>query len=145
MKDRLQYVWCFVFALVATWCISAVASAQCPGGVCPLRSRGDTGAASFAATLSQSRGLFHDRSYSGAEVVFKSSGVATPEAAHAAWQNSPPHRALVNAGAITDVQCVGNSCVGRGAGVSTTVARSSVTTFSGRQPVRQAIRRVFRR
>lgn len=67
----------------------------------------------FAATLNASGGLFHDNSYNGAEVVYRSSGVATEEAARRSWMRSPGHRRLLLAGKISNVVCVGNVCVGR--------------------------------
>ena len=67
----------------------------------------------FATTLNASGGLFHDNSYNGAEVVYRSSGVATEEAARRSWMRSPGHRRLLLAGKISNVVCVGNVCVGR--------------------------------
>ena len=67
----------------------------------------------FAATLNASGGLFHDNSYNGAEVVYRSSGVATEEAARRSWMRSPGHRRLLLAGKLSNVVCVGNVCVGR--------------------------------
>lgn len=67
----------------------------------------------FAATLNASGGLFHDNSYNGAEVVYRSSGVATEEAARRSWMRSPGHRRLLLAGRVSEVVCVGNVCVGR--------------------------------
>lgn len=90
-----------------------------------------TGAAQFAADLNDRGALFHDRQFRGAEVLYQSSGPATPTAAHAAWQNSPGHRRLVNSGQITDVACVGNVCVGRG----------SSTAIGWNQPVRNTLRK----
>lgn len=85
----------------------------------------DTGAGSFAATMNASGRMYHDRSFNGPEVVYRSSGPATRDVALAAWMRSPGHRALVSTGQITDVQCVGNVCVGRGTG---TVTKSSTVT-----------------
>lgn len=67
----------------------------------------------FATTLNASGGLFHDNSYNGAEVVYRSSGVATEEDARRSWMRSPGHRRLLLAGKISNVVCVGNVCVGR--------------------------------
>jgi len=67
----------------------------------------------FAATLNASGGLFHDSSYNGAEVIYRTSGVATEDAARRSWMRSPGHRRLLLAGKISDVVCVGNVCVGR--------------------------------
>lgn len=71
----------------------------------------DTGAAQYAAQLNHTA-FVHDRSYNGPEVIFRSSGVATQDQAMVAWQNSPGHRKLLPR--ITDIQCVGGNCVGRG-------------------------------
>jgi len=71
------------------------------------------GRSSFADTLNASGVLYHDHSYGGAEVVYRSSGVATESAARSAWMRSPGHRRLLMSGKITQVTCVGNVCVGR--------------------------------
>lgn len=104
-------------ALVFVLAISGLAHAQ-------------TGAREFAARLDSSRAFYHDRSYGGAEVIYRSSGVATPEAARASWLGSQKgHRELLLSGSITDVQCVGGVCVGRGpATTSKTVTRSRSVT-----------------
>jgi uncharacterized protein YkwD len=73
----------------------------------------NSGATQYAAVLNNRRGLRHDRSYNGAEVVYRSSGPATQEMAVASWMNSPGHRNLLQSGAITSIACVGNVCVGR--------------------------------
>jgi hypothetical protein len=49
----------------------------------------------------------------GPEVVFRSSGRATPEAAMSSWATSPGHAALINSGQISRVVCNGRVCVGR--------------------------------
>lgn len=67
----------------------------------------------FARKLNQHRRLYHDRTYNGAEVVYRSSGTATRQGAIQAWLNSPPHRALLQAGKIRNIVCHGNVCVGR--------------------------------
>ena len=94
-------------------------------GMCASAFAQDTGAGSFAATMNASGRMYHDRSFNGPEVVYRSSGPATQDGAMAAWMRSPGHRALVSTGQITDVQCIGNVCVGRGAG---TVTKSSTVT-----------------
>lgn len=99
--------WMFAIGLVSVMSLSAQAQ--------------DLGARQFASQLSSSRGIFHDRSFRGAEVVFKSSGVATEAEAMAWWQNSPGHASLINAGAITSIQCSGSACVGRGPGLNVSV------------------------
>jgi hypothetical protein len=50
---------------------------------------------------------------SGAEVVYRSSGVATQAAAMQWWMNSPPHKAQFDAGRIHSIVCHGRVCVGR--------------------------------
>ena len=75
----------------------------------------DTGAEAFARRMNASGRLFHDRSFRGPEVVFRSSGPATKAVAVAAWLRSrAAHRELIQSGAITEIACVGNVCVGRG-------------------------------
>lgn len=74
----------------------------------------DTGAASYAAEMQRMGRLVHDGSYRGYEVIYYSSGGATRDGAMASWLRSAPHRALVLAGRITDIACVGNYCCGRG-------------------------------
>ena len=69
--------------------------------------------ASFASALNASGSLFHDGSYVGPEVVYRSSGIATQADAMRTWRRSPPHRRLLRSGAITEVVCTGNVCVGR--------------------------------
>ena len=108
----------------------------------PGLARSQTGAYEFAVRMNSSGGLYHDPGFSGPEVVYRSSGMATPAAAHSAWQRSRGHARLVNAGLITDVQCVGNVCVGRGAGTQSTVARSRTVSRSGRRFVGRLLGRL---
>jgi len=86
------------------------------------------GTQEFAQRMSARGGLYHDPMFRGAEVVYRSSGIATQEAAMASWMRSPPHRALVTSGKITEVSCSGGVCVGRGPGVS--MQRTTTTTRS---------------
>jgi hypothetical protein len=65
----------------------------------------------FANQLHRSGRLYHDPGYSGYEVVYRSSGIATREAAIAAWQRSPAHSRILPR--ITSIHCSGNVCVGR--------------------------------
>ncbi len=76
-----------------------------------------SGAYEYASFLNRT-GRFHHAKNVGAEVIYRSSGGATPEMARVAWMNSPPHRRLLMAGMIHDVQCVGSVCVGRSGGSS---------------------------
>lgn len=72
----------------------------------------DNGAQNYAITLHNTRVFRHDPGYRGPEVIFvNAGGNATPEQAMAAWQNSPPHRALLPQ--IRFIRCYGNYCVGR--------------------------------
>jgi hypothetical protein len=73
----------------------------------------DTSTKQFAQTMNASGSMYHDPNYHGAEVVYRSSGLATEAQARAAWQRSRGHRRLINAGLISHVSCVGNVCVGR--------------------------------
>jgi uncharacterized protein YkwD len=85
-----------------------------------------TGAYEYAQQMNRSGAFRHDPGFRGAEVIYQSSGMATPEAARAAWlQSRAGHRELLLSGAITDIQCVGNVCVGRGGG---SVIPASYTT-----------------
>ena len=88
----------------------------------------------FAARLNGSRFFGHDRSWGGAEVIYRSSGLATEADARRWWMSSPAHRRLLLSGAISDVACVGSVCVGRS---------SSIVSVSsgGRGPVRRILGR----
>lgn len=110
----LEGVWMVRFALVS---LVALCFLQGVG-------YGQTGARAFAARLNASGGLYHDPGFSGPEVVYRSHGfAATRENAWLAWQQSRAgHAELVNSGQITDVQCVGEVCVGRGVGPVTATA-----------------------
>lgn len=123
----------FVSVLVVVLCMSCVANAQ-------------TGALGFAQQLHSSGRFHHDRSFGGPEVIYWSSGGATPQAAHAAWMRSPGHRSLVASGQITDVQCYGGVCVGRGSSAAGNCPGGICSGNS--QPIRKAIGfplRIFRR
>jgi hypothetical protein len=89
------------------------ASCICPDCGCMKSSYSANNTASFASVLNASGSLFHDPSYSGAEVVYRSSGIATPSDAIRTWRRSGPHRRLIRSGAITEVICNGSVCVGR--------------------------------
>lgn len=110
-------IWALAFCLVGG---GGVVNGQtlvsvCDGGTCVSVDSGDAmGTKEFAIRLNQRGGLFHDRSFSGAEVVYRSSGAATEAEARRWWMNSPPHRKLLVSGAIQQVVCVGSVCVGRG-------------------------------
>jgi hypothetical protein len=81
---------------------------------------------SFASSLNSSGRLYHDSGFSGPEVVYRSSGLATRQEAIAAWMRSRAgHRELIESGSITQIVCVGNVCVGRGFGVTQTARMSS--------------------
>lgn len=75
-------------------------------------------AESYAVRMNASGSLRHDASFGGAEIIYRSSGMATEADARRWWMNSPRHRALLTSGAITDIACVGNVCVGRSSGAS---------------------------
>lgn len=97
----------FILAIIG-FSLEAHAQADCSSGVCIT-----SGARAYAARMNSTRVFRHDASFQGAEVIYQSSGVATPEAAKTWWMNSPPHRRLLLSGAIQDIQCVGSVCVGR--------------------------------
>jgi hypothetical protein len=114
---------------------------------------GQSGAFEYAQQMNNGGFFRHDRNWGGAEVIYRSSGVATQDAAMRWWMNSPPHRRLVQSGQITDIQCVGGVCVGRSGGSSSysqsTYSSESynATTSSGniRSRVLGNVRRIFRR
>lgn len=102
----------------------------CSGGNCvTVDASNQTGAYEYAVRMNQGRFFRHDPAFRGPEVIFRSSGQATEQQAHQAWMNSPPHRRLVVAGLIQDVQCVGSVCVGRGVG-------SAASGSPAAQPIR---------
>ena len=111
-----------VVACVFMLCMSAV------------QAQAQLGTQEFAQRMSARGGLYHDPMFRGAEVVYRSSGIATQEAAMASWMRSPLHRSLVTSGKITEVSCSGGVCVGRGPGVS--MQRTTTRTRS-----QQAFRR----
>lgn len=117
--------------------LCGVAKAQsvtsvCANGNCvTVDASNQTGAYEYAVRMNRGGFFRHDPAFRGPEVIFKSSGQATPEQANRWWMNSPPHRRLVAGGLISDVQCVGNVCVGRGFGsVTKTTIKQTV------QPIR---------
>lgn len=63
----------------------------------------------YAVKLHNSGRLWHDPTYNGAEVIYRGGGGA--EAAKIAWQNSPPHRALLPR--IRIIYAYGDVVVGR--------------------------------
>lgn len=63
----------------------------------------------YAVKLHNSGRLWHDPTYRGAEVIYRGGGGAN--AARVAWQNSPPHRALLPQ--IRIVYAYGDVVVGR--------------------------------
>ncbi len=65
----------------------------------------------FARRLNRHPVLHHSPFARGPEVVYRSSGRATKQAAIASWQNSPPHAALLPR--VTNIVCRGRVCVGR--------------------------------
>lgn len=87
-----------------------------------------SGACNFAARLNNSRVFRHDPTFKGAEVIYRSSTTATVEAAKAWWMNSPPHRRLLLSGAIQDIACVGNVCVGRSLQAGANITAGAVAT-----------------
>jgi hypothetical protein len=87
---------CFVFCLVPSFAFA------------------DFGSRSYADQMNRTRAFRHDRAYRGAEVIHYSSRKPTEASARAAWMRSRPHAALLRAGRITEISCVGNYCVGRG-------------------------------
>lgn len=70
----------------------------------------------YASRMNNGGFFRHDRGWGGAEVIYRSSGMATQADAMRWWMNSPPHRRLIQSGQITDIACVGNVCVGRSGG-----------------------------
>lgn len=93
----------------------------------------DTGALAFARQLHFEGGLRHDRGFVGPEVVYRSSWKATKADAIQGWLRSRiGHRELYLAGKITDIQCYGNVCVGRGQGAVTSSTSRTRTTVATR-------------
>jgi len=88
----------------------------CPAAKAQDCSTGECSTASAYAARMNAGGFFrHDRSWGGAEVIYRSSGQASESEARQWWMNSPGHRKLLVSGAIQDVACVGGVCVGRSA------------------------------
>jgi hypothetical protein len=135
--------------LVILFC--GVADAQsmtsvCANGNCvTVDASNQTGAYEYAVRMNGNRFFRHDPAFRGPEVIFKSSGQATPEEANRWWMNSPPHRRLLSAGLIQDVQCVGSVCVGRGTGtVSTATIKQTAQPIRNLAPLK-SIRVRFKR
>lgn len=132
-----------LFFAVVFCCSSAFAQSSvsvCADGSCiNVNASSATGAGDYAVKLNQGRLFRHDPSFRGAEVIFKSSGIATEADARRWWMNSPPHRKLLLAGAIQDIQCVGSVCVGRGIqGTAQTI--NAAASFRPFQKLRSRLR-----
>lgn len=99
----------------------------------------DLGSTGFAAHLNATNRFHHADGYHGAEVIYRSSGVATEQAAIAKWMRSRDgHRELLQSGAITEISCVGGVCVGRGPAMrSSTVSRTYTRNSFGLLPLRR--------
>lgn len=123
----VRTILCLAVALVCGMLVST-ASAQ------------GTGALQFAQRLHREGGIRHDMGFNGPEVVYRASWTATRADAIQGWLESRiGHRELYLSGAITDIQCYGNVCVGRGNGVSRSVSKTKTVTRSSFRP------RLFRR
>lgn len=110
--------------LLVVGCSSEAKAQTCLDGSCGT-------AAGYAARMNAGGFFRHDRSWGGAEVIYRSSGQATEAEARQWWMNSPAHRRLLVSGAIQDIACVGGVCVGRGVGsVTKTTIKQTV------QPIR---------
>jgi hypothetical protein len=110
----------FVLAGIANSACGQSLTTVCENGTCvTVDASNQTGAYEYAVRMNCGGFFRHDPAFRGPEVIYKSSGQATPEQANRWWMNSPPHRRLVAGGLINDVQCVGNVCVGRGVGLVT--------------------------
>lgn len=91
----------------------------------------------YASRMNRGGFFRHDRGWGGAEVIYRSSGMATQADAMRWWMNSPPHRRLIQSGQITDIACVGNVCVGRsgGGGSYATYPTVSNAVAAGETPI----------
>ena len=133
--------------LVILACGSAAAQSStsvCSGGQCVTVNASGTGAHEYAVKMNNGRFFRHDPAFRGPEVIFRSSGQATPEQANQWWMNSPPHRRLLVAGLIQDVQCVGSVCVGRGVGASVGAVNTAAQPIRNLAPLK-SIRVRFKR
>lgn len=113
-----KYLLMLVVAFLSVNFASAQSSLSvCADGSClSVNAASASGAHEYAVRLNGSRAFRHDPRFGGAEVIYKSSGIATEADARRWWMNSPPHRKLLLSGAIQDVACVGGVCVGRSVG-----------------------------
>ena len=89
------------------------------------------GSSNFASFLNNTGRFHHANNFGGAEVIYRSSGVANQADAMRWWMNSPPHRRLIQAGMIQEIRCVGNVCVGRGGGSGGSVSNDVTYTSMG--------------
>lgn len=98
-----------------------------------------SGAYEYASRMNNGGFFRHDRNWGGAEVIYRSSGMANRADAMRWWMNSPPHRRLIMSGQITDIQCVGGVCVGRSGGSSAynmpTSSNTYMTASDGSVPI----------
>lgn len=90
------------------------------------------GSSNFASYLNNTGRFHHANNYGGAEVIYRSSGMANESDAMRWWMNSPPHRRLIQAGMIQEIRCVGNVCVGRGGngGSQSITSADNTTTYT---------------
>jgi hypothetical protein len=102
-----------LFAVLFALVFIAPSYGQCQSGACSFQSS-SFGSFEYARTMQRTRVFAHDRSFRGAEVIFRSSGTATRSQAMSSWLRSRPHAALIRAGRIKEIACSGNFCVGRG-------------------------------
>lgn len=108
MKDFLRRFSVVLLVLAALcFAVAPAFAGDCPNGNCAA----DRGAGTYVVVMARTRVFRHDPTYRGAEVIFWSSGQATPEAAIATWRASPAHAALLPR--IRVIRCAGNFCVGR--------------------------------
>lgn len=145
MKDLfLGLVVAFLFGGVA---VGQSVVSVCDGQTCVSIDSGNSmGTEEYAIRLNQGRGLRHDPGWKGAEVIYRSSGVANEAEARRWWMNSPSHRRLLVSGAIQQVVCVGSVCVGRGieAGVNASVATVQAGSCGVRKIAERPIKLVRR-
>lgn len=95
----------------------------------PLSANAQFGSGNFASHLNSTGRFYHSGSFNGTEVIFKKfGGTATREEAIASWLHSREgHREAILSGSITEIQCVGNVCVGRGS-TQTNIQGTMTTT-----------------
>lgn len=119
-------------------CASEAEAQVCVDGSCGT-------SAGYAARMNAGRFFRHDRSWGGAEVIYRSSGTATEAEARQYWMNSPPHRRLLVSGVIQDVACVGGVCVGRSIQAAANVTQpfmQGVRNSVSRQPLKRIAKRL---